>query len=670
MANTKANTIANTPANTAANYRQVSLFGKKIPLLDLAALAAFLVLFGWFYYVIRFGVNAADEGLYYNIAQRVLQGDRLLVDEWQVSQFSSFLLLLPVKAYTAAVGSAEGMILFMRALYVTETGILYWWLYSRYRRYGYSGLAGVALFCAFVPGDMFAVFYLTMALQGLMVLSTLLFLPSEKPRSPVVLVFSGVVFACTVLAQPPFCLIYFVYCLIVLFRHILRRRQGECGFYLLRPRVWGWITAGVVLTAVPVVTYFLIKSTLPEILRLLPELFTDSEYDFRAEHVYNLLWKSLILGDTFGYGNAVLWALLAVFAAALTLLRKKEEKAEALRQGGKKKNAPEKKSRFHSEQLRRLIFIAACVCFAASYVAGIFSFVKYKTDVESHQLYMYYFYHSAPVAAFCAVCVLLHKRRSVNAAAGWCFIVAADFLIAYGSECACRLAGVVLFPMMFISARTLIAELKAAGAASADHRFLLNKKTFRIVAGTVSAASLCAMLCFECIGGYISRFYLPVEHYESGAVEAPLDTVLQSGPLKGIVTNGAVAEVYSACLSDLDHIDTEGPVYIMATCPYLYLETAAEMGTYSSWYVDDDAFQRQLRYMQLLPEKRPAVVYIPFADFVTYRAPSASGPDGAPPPCEQKLAWVREYSDCAVTKGGAGYIVNVENWKLPSVEAP
>ena len=655
-----------------ANHRQISFFGKKIPLLDLAVLAAFIALFGWFYYVIRFGVNAADEGLYYNIAQRVLQGDRLLVDEWQVSQFSSFLLLLPVKAYTAAVGSAEGMILFMRALYVTETGILYWWLYSRYRRYGYSGLAGVALFCAFVPGDMFAVFYLTMALQGLMVLCTLLFLPSEKPRSPLVLVFSGVVFACTVLAQPPFCLIYFVYCGIVLFRKIFRRKYGEPRFYLLRPRVWGWITAGIALTAIPVVTYFLIKSTLPEILRLLPELFTDSEYDFRSEHVYNLLWKSLILGDTFGYGNAVLWALLAFSAAALPLLRKKEKKAEALTRGGKRKNAPEKTPRFHSEQLRRLIFIATCVCFAASYVAGIFSFVKYKADVESHQLYMYYFYHSAPVAAFCAVCGLLHERRSVNAAAGWCFIVAADFLISYGSECACRLAGVVLFPMMFISARTLIAELKAAGEACGGKRFLLGKKSFRIVAGTVSAAALCAMLCFESVGGYISRFYLPMEHYESGAVDAPLDTALRRGPLKGIVTNGAIADAYEATLADLDRLGAEGPVYIMGTCPYLYLHLQSEwkMGTYSSWYVDDDAFARQLRYMQLLPEKRPAVVYVPFVDFVTYRVPTATEAEGRQPVYEQKLAWVREYSDCVVTKGAVGYIVKIENWKLPPLQAP
>ena len=126
-----------------SSSRGVTLFGKKIPLQDIAALAAFLVLFGWFCYVIRFGVNAVDEGLYYNITQRLLRGERLLVDEWQVSQFSSFLLALPVKLYLSVAGSAQGMILFMRGLYVAETAVLYWWLYTKYRRFGYGGLAGV-----------------------------------------------------------------------------------------------------------------------------------------------------------------------------------------------------------------------------------------------------------------------------------------------------------------------------------------------------------------------------------------------------------------------------------------------------------------------------------------------------------------------------------------------
>ena len=74
--------------------------------------------------------------------------------------------------------------------------------------------------------------------------------------------------------------------------------------------------------------------------------------------------------------------------------------------------------------------------------------------------------------------------------------------------------------------------------------------------------------------------------------------------------------------------------------------------------------------MQLLPEKRPAAVYIPFVDFVTYREPPAEGTDGAPPPYAQKLAWVREYGDCVVQKGSVGYIVKIENWNLPPSEAP
>ena len=64
------------------------------------------------------------------------------------------------------------------------------------------------------------------------------------------------------------------------------------------------------------------------------------------------------------------------------------------------------------------------------------------------------------------------------------------------------------------------------------------------------------------------------------------------------------------------------------------------------------------------------MVYIPFADFVTYRIPEASGNEGAPPAYEQKLSWVRQYADCSVTEGRMGYIVHVSRWDIPALQEP
>ena len=65
--------------------------------------------------------------------------------------------------------------------------------------------------------------------------------------------------------------------------------------------------------------------------------------------------------------------------------------------------------RKNADRFRRVVFLLACVLLAVTYVTGIVRFVEYKSDTGSHQLYMYYFYHSAPLMAFCAVCGLLRR---------------------------------------------------------------------------------------------------------------------------------------------------------------------------------------------------------------------------------------------------------------------
>jgi|GEM_PF-2801667 len=650
---------------------KITVFGKKIAVQDILALTAFFGLFGWFIYVSRFGVNAADEGFYCNIAQRVLQGDRLLVDEWQVSQFSSFLLILPYRLYTAAVGSTEGIILYQRMLYIFVTGIVYWWLYSKYRRYGFGALAGIVLFCAFVPGDMFALFYMSMAIQGLMVICTLVFLPSEKTRSAFVWVFIGVVLTCTVLAQPPFCVLYFIYSIIVLFERIRKKNRASDLLPVFLPRSWALITIGVFIAAVPVMAYLLVKSGPKNIIRIFPELFTDAEYDFRYEHFYNVFWKFLILCRNFGYVFSAVWGLLFAGGGAVYLKRRRENKKLSTQPGNasaiKKRPVPSKKfSYVNIDYLSRIIFLLACVCLAGSYIYGVVSFAHYKNDSESHQLYMYYFYHAAPSVAFCAVCGLLLKKKEPSFIAFWFTVVIGDILMAYSSQVTCSVCGIVLFPLVFITSGQLIDEFRTEKLSSGRETFLQKSKLLY----SAAAVGLCAFLCFESLGPYISRFYLPIEHYESGAVDKPLDTVLQKGPLKGLVTNRDISDIYYAFLSDLDILSGEctGRIYLAGTCPYFYLYLDKPAGTYSTWFVDDDALVRQIRYMQLLPENCPQIVYIPFFDFATYRLQDESQEPDDMLSYEEKLSWVQQYSDCTVTRGSVGYIVEIIEWRIPPTE--
>ena len=82
--------------------------------------AVFFMLLGltavFFCWRCRYGFAEADEAFYPTIAYRLTQGDRLLVDEWHMSQLSSVLLYLPVLLFTRLTGGTAGIYLALRYL--------------------------------------------------------------------------------------------------------------------------------------------------------------------------------------------------------------------------------------------------------------------------------------------------------------------------------------------------------------------------------------------------------------------------------------------------------------------------------------------------------------------------------------------------------------------------
>ena len=149
---------------------------------DVAALLVFLAV--WIYYVItaRYGVIFADEGVYLTIAERIVHGERPLVDEWQVAQLSCLFFCLPYKIYVALKDSTTGIILCMRYLFVAFNAVVYWFVYSRLRAYKWQGLLASALLCICVPFGIFACNYYTMSVRLMMLVCLLLF--SEKQSVP------------------------------------------------------------------------------------------------------------------------------------------------------------------------------------------------------------------------------------------------------------------------------------------------------------------------------------------------------------------------------------------------------------------------------------------------------------------------------------------------------
>ena len=121
---------------------------------------------------VRYGLGLYDESFYLTIPRRLLQGDRLLIDEWHMSQFSGVLLYLPVLLFERLTGGTDGIYLAFRYLYVAVQCLAGAAVYLRFRQTHRQGAAlGVLALVLYTPYSMNALSYnsmgvLLMALTG------------------------------------------------------------------------------------------------------------------------------------------------------------------------------------------------------------------------------------------------------------------------------------------------------------------------------------------------------------------------------------------------------------------------------------------------------------------------------------------------------------------------
>lgn len=155
--------------------------------------AVFFMLLGltavFFCWRCRYGFAEADEAFYPTIAYRLTQGDRLLVDEWHMSQLSSVLLYLPVLLFTRLTGGTAGIYLALRYLYVAVQCLVAATVYLRLRRYHSLGAAAGALALAvYAPYGINALSYNSLGILLMaMTLCAFCVHSAEKEKTPGVL---------------------------------------------------------------------------------------------------------------------------------------------------------------------------------------------------------------------------------------------------------------------------------------------------------------------------------------------------------------------------------------------------------------------------------------------------------------------------------------------------
>jgi len=527
-----------------------------ISALGLIWLFMFALAMGFVLWKCPYGFGGSDEGFYLTVAHRLSLGDRLFVDEWHLSQLTSFFLLPFVKLFRAINGSNEGIMLASRYLYVLMHGLVSALIFLRFKKYGFMAAVASVLYLIYTPFDMMTLSYNTIALDMLM-LTGLIIAPAES-GSKLPWVLGGVSFACTVVCCPYLAVVYLLYALAVPVFSLPALKKTQ-GFDIFTKRSFFSFTAGIFIPFVLFVVFFLKNTELSMLFANLPGLLSDPEHPsyslwFMAKHYVYCIVTS----------HKMMFLVLGLYAVhfALMLLDKKRREHTG----------------FH------LIFALSCT------VLCMILFIPKLTEE----------YYNA--TAFSLVFVgfssyILLSQKPVKLFV-WVFLLG----IAY-SACVSSTSNMGFDVISMAFSVVNVASLIFVGLLLKEHREHPKHKNRLLCVGW-TVLLLLAMTVMS-----------KAEHCFWDSSPRNMDSRISAGPAKGIVTSAGLEESYRLVYEDMQYLSArkEERLLVMSQIPWCYL-IADDMpyGTFSAWLsgLDDSTVERLELYYSVNPENIPKHIYI------------------------------------------------------------
>ena len=620
-------------------------FWKKIKYYDVLAAVVCVAVFAFFFVRVRYGINRVDESFYLAVAQRFARGDRPLVDEWQLSQISDLFLMPFYRFFTAVTGGTEGIILFMRQMFLLFDLLFYWVLYGKLRSYGVWGMIATAVVSFYVPWAMFALNYYSMS-PRLLVLICLLLMFGKKEAGRVRLLLAGVVLSAAVLIAPPLALLFAVYSGAVLGFEIAKKKQPEREFaygFLCNRRTWLYITLAVAVCAGAFLMYLHFKSGLQNVFAALPELMSDSEYDFSSDgNVKDFLLSKLPdVTELLGGANLVLAVLLCVVVFVYVKRR-------------------------NDRHGRLLLFLVSNLLLVSFCVWPLVALGRYQLEFWNH--WYYFIVTPVPLYAFGLVNYLLCEEKDRKLFVVWILGVLSSTLIDSFSDVSFGVCGTLTAIPGILCFGRLLREFSAEKTESVtkkkpkEQRMAARKNTAQVrrQSRTVVAVSMAAFglfLVWESANIYMEGTFQLAEEGKTASEK------LDRGIYCGIHTTPELARDYNGLLADTDKIKAEsrGPVYLDIPYPPAMLTLDLPSSNCSSWN-SVGGRARQMRYLSMYPEKAPDILYYPTNDFF-FGQSSTRGQEAL---FEE---FARLLCDGTVTRGQQGIIVKVKSWRGPDSPA-
>lgn len=519
----------------------------------LALFAMSLALMLW---KLPYGFGGDDEGFYLTIANRLTVGDRLFTDEWHLSQLSSFFLYPFVCAFKAATGGTEGILLASRVMYFVCHSAASAAVYLRLKKYGALSVLGSVFFLIFTPFDMMTCSYNTIAIDALALCGA--FAASYEREADMIT--AGVFLACAVVCCPYLAAAYFFYALVCAAYRALYRRSGK-KFFSFRPfslKALGYVTVGAGIVFALFVIFLLSHTSVKEITESLPGLFSDPEHPSYSV-VYMLKHYVYCIVTSRPY----VLVPVGLYAASLALL------------------AFDKNRKKHT-----LLYVSISAAAAAIWLL---LFIAQLIEKNFNGIVL----PLLPLG-FTAYLLLENKPRAVF-----------DFVFLLGvfySVCVCSTSNMGYDILVIGFSVVNIANLIFIGMLIEERAGKREKRVFSAVC-FIPVALLCAMM-----------LTVKINHCFWDASPAVLDSRLESGPAKGIITNAYFKSSYDSISADMsEYAGEDGSILIYSQQAWEYLIPDMPYASFSAWLsgLDEKTDARLALYFSMNPQKMPEHIYIP-----------------------------------------------------------
>lgn len=249
---------------------------------------------------------AGDETLYLSIPYRLCQGDRFIIDEWQVSQLSCFFTVIPMKIWLMLVGNTTGLVLASRLFFVFVWSVVALILMLRLRKINdiYSYCVSL-IFLLVIPHEIQSLSYNSMGV----IFFSLLIANWYTVDSTLWDYINGLLFASSILCCPHLLILYILFSLYLLLpirKNAVERKKDI--------RKWLITSSGCATLAVIFLFVITRKTSISELISNITIILSDPDHaKVTIIHKVLTFFKSILISDIFAPVSIIFTIVCIIF---------------------------------------------------------------------------------------------------------------------------------------------------------------------------------------------------------------------------------------------------------------------------------------------------------------------------------------------------------------------